>query len=56
MATAAQTPVGMDVGILESWNEPGFMVDGKRTITWANQAFYDTFQLTAAQVIGQDDL
>nr|WP_321464794.1 PAS domain-containing protein [uncultured Desulfobulbus sp.] len=53
MATAAQTPVGMDVGILESWNEPGFMVDGKRTITWANQAFYDTFQLTAAQVIGK---
>ncbi|MDD2466065.1 MAG: PAS domain-containing protein [Desulfobulbus sp.] len=53
MATGAQTPAGIDMGILETWEEPGFMVDGKRMITWANQAFLQSFNLAAAQVIGK---
>ena len=53
MATGAQTPSGMDMGILETWEEPGFMVDGKRLITWANQAFYTSFHLSASQVLGK---
>ncbi|MBM9614588.1 PAS domain-containing protein [Desulfobulbus rhabdoformis] len=39
------------MSILETRNEVGFVVDGKRTITWANKAFYDTFNLTSSQVI-----
>ena len=33
--------------------EPGFVVDQKRTITWANPAFFETFGLEATQVIGK---
>ncbi|MGD9950513.1 MAG: PAS domain-containing protein, partial [Desulfobulbus sp.] len=53
MATGTQTPAGTDMGILETWEEPGFMVDGKRMITWVNRAFLQSFNLSADQVIGK---
>ncbi len=53
MATGVQPPTGIDMGILENWDDPGFVVDDKRTITWANDAFWTEFKLSANQVIGK---
>jgi len=53
MTTGAQPPMGMDLTVLETWEEPGFMVDGKRIITWANAAFLQAFGLEAHEVIGK---
>ena len=44
---------GVDATFLELLVEPGFMVDAKRVITWANPAFLDSFGLTAEKVIGK---
>ena len=52
MATGAQT-TGMDLSFLDTVDDPGFMVDAKRTITWANPAFFETFGLKAAEVVGK---
>ena len=53
MATGEKMMAGMDVSVLELLDEPGFVVDQKRTITWANPAFFEAFGLEAAQVIGK---
>ncbi len=53
MATGDKAMIGMDAAHLELLVGPGFMVDAKRTITWANAAFLDTFGLTAEQVVGK---
>jgi methyl-accepting chemotaxis protein len=43
----------MDLSFLDTVDDPGFMVDAKRTITWANPAFFETFGLKAAEVVGK---
>ncbi len=53
MATGETMMAGMDASLLELLDGPGFVVDKKRTITWANPAFFDVFGLEAAQVIGK---
>ena len=53
MVTGEKTMAGMDASFLELLVEPGFMVDAKRIITWANPAFLDSFGLTAEKVIGK---
>ena len=40
MATGEKMMAGMDVSFLELLDEPGFVVDQKRTITWANPGFF----------------
>ncbi|WP_306549008.1 PAS domain-containing protein, partial [Desulfobulbus sp.] len=53
MATAEQSMTGMDLSLFETLDEPGFMVDAKRTVIWANPAFFETFGLESAAVIGK---
>jgi len=53
MAAGEAMRSGGDLSLLETSDDPGFMVDGKRTITWANQAFFGTFGLHADKVIGR---
>jgi methyl-accepting chemotaxis protein len=53
MATGEQARPGMDMALLETWEEPGFMVNGKRIITWANAAFFQAFGLEEQEVIGK---
>jgi len=53
MATGEKMSAGMDLSLLETADGPGFLVDGKRTITWANPAFFSTFGLIAKDVIGK---
>jgi len=53
MTTVGKQRADMDASFLELLIEPGFMVDAQRTITWANEAFFDTFGLTADKVVGK---
>ncbi len=53
MATGENSMAGMERSFLDMLEEPGFVVDQKRTITWANPAFYAAFGLDAAQVLGK---
>jgi len=53
MATAEQSMTGMDLSLFETLDEPGFMVDAKRIVIWANPAFLETFGLESAAVIGK---
>ena len=53
MATGAQPPAGINMDILKNWDEPGFIVDNKRMVTWANDAFWALFKVSADQVIGK---
>nr|WP_320010034.1 PAS domain-containing protein [uncultured Desulfobulbus sp.] len=53
MASGANTPGNLDMRLLETRDEAGFVVDDKRTIIWANNAFYKTFNLSSAEVIGK---
>jgi methyl-accepting chemotaxis protein len=52
MTTGTQLPAGIDLTILETSDEPGFLVDSKRKITWANQAFCTAFDVEATQIVG----
>ena len=42
---------GMDLSLLEMMDTPGFLVDNKRLITWANPAFFEVFGLDRDRVI-----
>ena len=53
MGSVDKTKTGVEASMLEMLVEPGFMVDAKRTITWANSAFLDAFGLQAEAVIGK---
>ncbi|WP_163338634.1 PAS domain-containing protein [Desulfopila sp. IMCC35008] len=41
----------MDTSCLNLLREPGYIVNDKRIITWANQAFLDTFKLESKDVL-----
>ncbi len=43
----------MDTSCLNLVTQPSFIVNGERTITWANEPFLKTFKLKSADVIGK---
>ncbi len=44
---------GQDVSCLNLLMEPSYIVDEKKIITWANQTFFDRFNLTGDAVLNQ---
>ena len=49
--TSKATNATMEKSCLGLLMEPGYIVNDKRLITWANQAFFDTFGLTSTDVL-----
>ncbi|OQX10898.1 MAG: chemotaxis protein, partial [Desulfobulbaceae bacterium A2] len=53
MATADGQGIVLDTELLSLMNEPGYLVNGDRVITWANEAFFKEFSLKKDEVLGK---